>query len=106
MIFFIFREHDCYDESIPFFENLNRPCGKIAESFNNSIYKDKREFYNSTYNECKEKCPIECDYMIYDATISSSQFPTTTYTEVLVLNENVSDYFSNAKGLVYSFIAS
>jgi hypothetical protein len=34
-------------------------------------------------SDCYSKCPIECSFVKYDLTFSSSTFPTEWYTQVL-----------------------
>lgn len=59
---------------------------------------DREYFYGTNEDDaCLEKCPNECEFVAYDMTVSSSQFPTMTYADVLVYNENISDNFATDK---------
>ena len=47
---------------------------------------------------CLDQCPIECEETAFSAGVTSLQFPTVTYSEVLSYNENVSSYFDDTRG--------
>jgi hypothetical protein len=88
---FLFRSSHCQEESLPTVHADVAWCGaKVSAT--------KKEFYVKENDECLNRCPLECESVSYRTTVSSSQFPTVTYSEVLAYNENVSDYFSSAKG--------
>lgn len=47
--------------------------------------------HNSTQTAlCRIHCRGDCEHMIYKTSVSASQFPTITYKEVLIRNENIS----------------
>ena len=59
---------------------------------------DPELFYQLNIDDkCFESCPNACEYVEYDMTVSSSQFPTMTYSDVLVYNENISANFEADK---------
>ncbi len=78
----------------------------------NRVFYDQEAFYKENQDsKCQEECPIECQYFMYETTVSSAQFPTITYGEVLIKNENISvnykDYdgnFENLKQSLFLFI--
>lgn len=88
---FIVDNYKCYDLFLPKISNVIS-CPKIVESFNNSIYSNKFLYYQDPKNDlkCTTNCREQCEYMIYDTTVSNALFPTTTYSEILTKNENIS----------------
>ena len=59
-------------------------CPKFIDSLYNCQYLIKRLFYNGKNDEhCLKSCPKECDYIRYDTTISSSQYPANGYFELI-----------------------
>lgn len=46
---------------------------------------------------CRAMCPLECHSMIYSLTLSSSDFPSRVYANVLVNYTNISRFFPDKK---------
>lgn len=74
-----------------------KPC-ETAVDDPTSDQVDPELFYQVDADDaCLESCPQECEYVDYTTTVSSSQFPTITYSDVLVYNENISENFAADK---------
>jgi NAD-dependent dihydropyrimidine dehydrogenase PreA subunit len=97
---FLQSKYQCYNPFLPYLPDLEYPpCPSIIDSLNNTIFYDKESYYaENADQECFESCPVECLYITYETTVSSSQFPTVTYSEVLSYNENVTRNFESYRG--------
>jgi hypothetical protein len=89
---FVLKNYNCYDGLTlldPSLDsNLYNKCPENSTA--------KRDFSAGEHDKkCIEKCPNACDYVTYDLTVSSSQFPSQTYMEVLIKNQNISKFYSS-----------
>ena len=81
----------CSDKSLPNMESNFQECSIMNKPLYDFFKKNLTWFYSSGKDKiCLENCRDECEYVTYQTTVSSSQFPTITYSEVLLYNENVS----------------
>ena len=94
----------CYDESLPrTSDDVSRAskgrCPKLIDIIEdqNKQPVNNSAFYESHDKECLDSCPTECEYVTYDTTISSSQYPTKTYKTILSYKINNSEIFNSAK---------
>lgn len=63
-----------------------RPC--LNDSELDCLNEKYFSFINSDMNEqCSEYCPLECECQIYSSTISTSNFPTKKYADLLFSND-------------------
>ena len=61
------------------------------------MFAEKSIYYNNTSNDknCQMNCREECEYVILETTVSNALFPTDTYSEILVHNENISSNYDD-----------
>jgi len=61
------------------------------------MFAEKSIYYNNTSNDknCQMNCREECEYIILETTVSNALFPTDTYSEILVHNENISSNYDD-----------
>ena len=96
---FLVKEYNCYDGTMPYLENDSQQCKDEIDNLDNAKYSDQKSFYEKNEDKkCLEQCPIECEETAFSAGVTSLQFPTVTYSEVLSYNENVSAYFEDTRG--------
>lgn len=89
---FLLLTYKCYDGLLPFYNGTSeKPCGRIIDSFSNMVYSDKILFYKEQNQKCLDQCPLECESVSYKATLSSTEFPSLTYAEVVRLKVNLTD---------------
>ena len=83
---FLIQYCNCYSSTLPKFSPPNqRSCPKFIDSLYDCQYIIKRLFYNGKNDRhCLRDCPNECQYTKYDATVTSSLFPSQSY--LLTLN--------------------
>lgn len=88
-----YRQRDCYNLCIQrfinekcnctnyrFFSHINlKPC--LDDSFNCSENVTKSIIENLDFL-CEDKCPLECESIDYEYTISSSSFPTRRFYDI------------------------
>ncbi|RNA25614.1 amiloride-sensitive sodium channel subunit gamma-like [Brachionus plicatilis] len=86
---FFIKNFGCYDRYLPFDrKNIYQECG------NDKIEEIKETYYGKSLDKgCLKECPQECEYTKYDLTVSSSLFPTKTYSKIMMYNENISKNF-------------
>ena len=91
---FNIETNNCYDESLPKIPrttNNLQDCVDKSRSPFDLLKKNMTWYYGSEkYKICDESCRDECEHVIYQKTISSSQFPTYTYREAILQNDNIS----------------
>lgn len=89
------KRHGCQDRYLPLATNLTDVCPLIVTALNNTIFTNKTLFYQDPNNDvtCNKMCREQCESMIYDTSVSNSLFPTKTYSEILVRNENISSNY-------------
>ena len=95
----LIKNFNCSDEYLPYIKSRGvKSCVKLLDSSlektnkNSSSYKQILEFRKSFDNDyCSTQCPIECEHMKYAVTLSSSQYPSMTYAELIMSYSNVSD---------------
>jgi hypothetical protein len=107
---YLVKNYRCYDESLPIenIQSLNlTKCATIDPNSNNTIVDYQSVFFSTDQDKyCLENCPTGCLHIKYDATVSSSQFPTLTYADVLVYNENVSSLRDKSFEVIESSVLS
>lgn len=84
------RTHKCFSKYLPhsWLESLKvTECGSIIESPDNLAYYDQETYMLKNETDmCLESCRIECDFVSFGVTTSSSQFPSLSYKEALLAN--------------------
>lgn len=84
------RTHNCSSKYLPHssLESLMvNDCGSIIESPRNLVYYDQETYMHKNETDiCLESCRIECDFVSFGVTSSSSQFPSLSYKEALLAN--------------------
>lgn len=95
--YFITANCNCFDLSSPFISrNSNKTihgCTSITEV--DCLQQIENLFYNSDeVNTCYEKCPLECDIVAYDLTVSLANYPTEWYANHLMNNSNFTALYS------------
>lgn len=99
--YFLVDRYKCYDSTQPFYSDASPEpvsCKQMSSESNATLVIDRELFYSLKEDkQCLNKCPMECEFVSYDMTVSSSQFPTITYSEVLVYNENISANYDSVK---------
>ena len=100
---FLISHYGCYDSTLPYPQTdksaIKKPCEDEIDSEENSKYTDRKQYYEEDGDKkCLDQCPLECKEEKISAGITSLQFPTWTYSEVLSYNENVTGYFEDSRG--------
>jgi hypothetical protein len=74
---------DCYDAGFPRMTFNRTPCYSWADlrCLNNVWF---HFFLNYTTLNCSQECPVECSSVSYPVSLSSSEFPTSSYMRVLL----------------------
>ena len=78
---------NCFFTKLPVFNNSYLPC---FNSFQISC--SLKYFYNSSHEIdriCSSKCPKECDYVTYDWSSSSLEYPSQEFFETIQMNSEV-----------------
>jgi hypothetical protein len=96
----LIKNFNCSDEYLPYLKSRGiNSCVKLLDTSlieskqNTTSYKKILDFRNSFNNDyCSGECPIECEHMNYAVTLSSSQYPSMTYAELIMSYSNVSDF--------------
>ena len=86
---------------MPYLEvDQSTPCPDEIDSLEYIKFTNKLEYYKKEENKnCLDQCPLECEETAFSAGVTSLQFPTVTYSEVLSYNENISAYFDDTRGV-------
>lgn len=91
---YLMRQCKCYDLSIPKMDNKTRPCLTFDDMF---CISDKfTDFLERTGAICGRDCPLECQSISYSHSTSFSDYPTTSYFELLRRMPNVKSKFPTA----------
>lgn len=91
---YIYKECNCYDLSLPKSRSIydsivSSGCDSDVDI--ECVLDRKESFYSGDeIRECYSMCPIECQEVQYDMTLSQAAFPSKWYRDQLV-----EDYFSS-----------
>jgi hypothetical protein len=99
-----YRQQDCFDLCLqrkalkncncffPGFQNLStqlKPCLNLTE-----FECLTQQYFGFNLDECKINfCPLECDSIKYDLTLSSLVYPSQSYYDTILNTQEVRDYF-------------
>lgn len=85
---FLARTYNCFDSYLPHITNSEVPmCGKLIDSVDNIVFYDRKLFMRQNESrKCSEYCRVACDSVAYTASVSSSEFPSSSYMDALVYN--------------------
>ena len=77
---FFMREKKCSDPYLPFGDLQMQKCNRTDRNFyrNESLLDENEE-----YNQCIDKCQIDCDEFRFQFTVSNLEFPTLNYVDVI-----------------------
>ena len=83
-------KHKCHNKHLPN-SNLESvkvgECGSITESPDNQVFYDQDTYMSKNETDfCLESCRIECDFVSFGLSVSSSQTPSLSYKEALLVN--------------------
>lgn len=92
---FIIPKCGCADASIPIVDDNQAICKNSTSLACVSSERDK--FDNIPIGElCDTHCPLECDSVEYSTSVSSSDYPTSYYSDILRQQSNFTSKFSPA----------
>jgi hypothetical protein len=99
---YLFEQCSCYDVTLPrspFVTDLYLRTACVKRASIDCLNTAQQKFYSdsSLSGECYHKCPVECEEVKFDLTISTSSYPTEWYAHVLAnnskFNEVINMYF-------------
>ena len=74
----IIEKCECFHFSLPFYQNNSvKPCFSTNQS--SCAFRLLLEFKANLDRQCKSECPLECDYVTYDLSSSTLNFPNEEY---------------------------
>lgn len=86
---YVISKCNCYDLSLPFSNHLNSSINGCYESHDTDCSHIKEiEFFNSNeIGDCYKKCPIECETMSFSTKITTADYPSLWYYNILRRND-------------------
>jgi hypothetical protein len=85
---YLIKTYGCFDDTLPHYNlNIQQSCSRYFQSIKENLALFRKDFYvNYANDNCNQKCPVECEYVFYDTTISSSQYPSYSYFDVMMFS--------------------
>ena len=80
----------CSDPSIPITDPRQKICSNKITLNCVKIQKDKFETVKIS-DYCDIYCPLQCDEIVYSASVHSASFPTKFYSDILYTQDGVED---------------
>lgn len=85
---------NCSDPIMAFYEDLNpnyKFCSDMASLRCVETQKELLESNEEAKRNCSNRCPLECDSIMYESTISGSDYPTEYYKTILMQHDLIKE---------------
>jgi hypothetical protein len=84
---------DCFSTLFPYKSSIIKQCTKRKEII--SVFQWFRYYYGNISNKCLEECPLECESEKYTFLVTSLDYPTKVYADLIGKDEVIMKRYGN-----------